>query len=774
MPSSPPSFNNLMAEMDLGTEMTDDELASLTDLCNKYNDIFSTGDYDLGYCNKISHKIYLQDDFPVKVPHRRIPPHQWQEVRDHIQTLLKQGVIRESSSPFASPVVIVRKKDGSMRLCVDYRALNNKTRKDAYPLLRIEEALDALKGAKYFCSLDLAHGYYQVPVDSEDIPKTAFRVGTGGLYEYTRMPFGLCNAPATFMRIMDHIFGDQNFQSLLIYLDDILVFGSTLDETLERLEMVFSRLQKFNLKVKPSKCQLFKQQVKYLGHMVSKDGILPNPDKLTAVSDWPIPTTETELRGFLGLASYYRRFVPGFAKIASPLHSMTGNVAKSAGRSAQKKKGNSKRNISAEWTEKHTEAFNQLKDKLTSAPILGFPDFTAPYILETDASLKGLGAVLSQQQGDKLVVLGYASRGLKDHERNMSNYSSMKLELLALKWAITEKFRDLLIGAKFVVYTDNSPLSYIQTSTKLGATETRWVADLASFDFSTKYRSGKSNGNADALSRHPHKVCLETIDIDEVDVPHSGTAIPRELAIEMEKVTNDVWLEETYCRLEAHSASHMSSTTIPSISKEQLRKLQQEDPVLNRIWHYWAKGKVPELRQWKAEREDVRRLLRDWEKLREEDGVLYRVIDVNGVEIKQLCLPISLKGRVLELQHDQAGHQAQERTYQLIRRRCFWPGMVTDVVDYCKKCSRCMLAKGWTQSEFRVWSLVSAETLGYSCDRLHSFGEKFQRVRKRLGSHRYLHQVYSGSSDENPEGKYRSQNACKFLVCTVWSPQKDP
>ena len=194
--------------------------------------------------------------------------------------------------------MLVRKTDGSLRLCVDYRALNAKTHKDEYPLPRIDEALDTLKGAKYLCSLDLTHGYHHIPVDEEDIEKTAFRVGTGGLYEYTRMPFGLCNAPATFMRVMDKVFGDQNFQTLLIYLDDILVFGATVQETLERLDMVFSRLSQYNLKVKPEKCHLFHKRLRFLGHIISEDGVSPDPEKTRAVQEWDRPQNEAELRSF--------------------------------------------------------------------------------------------------------------------------------------------------------------------------------------------------------------------------------------------------------------------------------------------------------------------------------------------------------------------------------------------------------------------------------------------------------------------------------------------
>lgn len=212
----------------------------------------------------------------------------------------------------------MRKKDGKLRLCVDYRRLNAKTHKDAYPLPRIEEALDVLKGAEYFCSLDLAHGFNQVPVREADIEKTAFRTGTGGLYEYVRMPFGLCGAPATFMRLMDKAFGDLNFQTLLVYIDDILVFGSTFEETLQRLETVLSRLYELNLKIKPEKCQLFKKKVNYLGHEISSKGTNPNPEKVRAVCEWPRPETLHNLRGFLGLAGYYRRFIQGFAEIQRP------------------------------------------------------------------------------------------------------------------------------------------------------------------------------------------------------------------------------------------------------------------------------------------------------------------------------------------------------------------------------------------------------------------------------------------------------------------------
>jgi hypothetical protein len=427
------------------------EKQMIKELFDKHQDVFTKDDTDLGFSTTIQHRINLTDDNPIAQPYRRIPPSQYTEVKQHIQDLLDKNIIKESTSPYAAPIVVVRKKDQSIRLCIDYRKLNLKTVRDAFPLPRIDESLDALNGSKFFSTLDLASGFHQISMHPDDQHKTAF-VTPFGLYEYTKMPMGLCNSPATFQRLMQHIFNDTVFQILLIYLDDLIIYSTTIEEHIERLDKVFTRLKEHGLKLKGKKCHFFKPQVKYLGHIISPEGIATDPEKIDVVKGWPRPETLKDLRSFLGFASYYRRFVPQFANIARPLYQLISICNK------QKNTQKSNKQLQTSWNEECTNAFEVMKENLTSSPVLGYADYTADFILETDASFKGIGAVLMQKQDDKLRVIAYASRTLRPSERNDANYSSAKLELLAVKWAVTEKFKDYLLGSKFEIITDNNPL----------------------------------------------------------------------------------------------------------------------------------------------------------------------------------------------------------------------------------------------------------------------------------------------------------------------------
>ena len=308
--------------------------ARFIDLIYSNQEVFSLHDEDLGYCNKLTHTIPTSTNKPVYLPHRTIPRQLQGEVCKCLNTWLCQGIISPSNSPYASQVVLVQKKTGEIHICVDYRKLNSITIRDAFPLPHIDEALQAVHNCNVFTSFDLVQGYLQLAMAEEDIKKTTFRAGSSGLYKFTHMPFGLSNARSSFCRLMEHCLGDQQFFTLLLYLDDICIFAPDVGAMLDQMELVFSQLKSFNLKIKPKKSYFFQASVIFLGHVLSADGISANPEKVEKVRDWSVPSNAKELHSFLGLASYYCQFIPNFACIAKCLHQLVGptNVKKTKGK----------------------------------------------------------------------------------------------------------------------------------------------------------------------------------------------------------------------------------------------------------------------------------------------------------------------------------------------------------------------------------------------------------------------------------------------------------
>ena len=461
----------------IGEQLTEQQRSELQSLLTEFEDVLKSkpGRTTLG-----EHRIRTTDDKPVKLPPYRLPHAYQEQVRQELDEMLATGLIEKSNSGWASPIVLVKKKDGSLRMCVDYRRLNSVSQMDAYPMPRINDLIDGLGQAKFINTLDLTKGYWQMPVAEEDRHKTAF-VTPKGLFQFRVMPFGLSGAPASFQRMIDRLIdGLQDFAAA--YLDDLVVFSSTWEDHMQQLREVLQRLRKAGLTAKPSKCQFGMQTCTYLGHIVGNGVVQPEVTKLAAVENFAVPESKKQVRAFLGLTGYYRKFIPNYAEVAAPLTDLTKKNAPNA----------------VVWTEQCDRAFQKLKKLLCSVPVLNSPDFTKQFILQTDASDVAVGAVLSQRdaEGNDHPV-AYFSRKLLPRE---VRYSTIEKECLAIKLAV-QSFRVYLLGREFTVQTDHRSLEWMDRLKENNSRLTRWSLSLQPFSFTVEYRAGQKNGNADALSR---------------------------------------------------------------------------------------------------------------------------------------------------------------------------------------------------------------------------------------------------------------------------------
>ena len=448
-------------------------------LLYEFQDRFTEPEGPLGQTGMVTHTIDTGDHPPVKQSVRRTPLASRLIQEEEIKKMLAQGVIEPSCSAWASPVVLVKKKDGTYRFCVDYRKLNELTKKDAYPLPRLDDSIEAMEGAEWFNTLDLHSGYWQVEMAEADKEKTAF-VTRMGLYQFRVMPFGLTNAPATFERLMELVLQGLQWEQLQVYLDDIIVFGKSFLMALYHLALVFLRFRKANLKMKVKKCQLFQREVTFLGHIVSREGVKCDPEKIEAIVNWEHPQNLKDVRSFVGFASYYRRFVPHFSTLAEPLTSMSG------------------KDELFEWTNSRELAFRSIKECLTTAPVLAYPRVTDQFILDTDASNVGIGAVLSQVQDGEERVIGYFSKTLAKPQRS---YCTTYKELLAVVRAC-QHFKSYIWGQPVIVRTDHASLTWLRNFKEPEGMVARWIATLDSFNIAKiVHRPGAKHVNADALSR---------------------------------------------------------------------------------------------------------------------------------------------------------------------------------------------------------------------------------------------------------------------------------
>ncbi|KAK8942729.1 hypothetical protein KSP39_PZI009417 [Platanthera zijinensis] len=477
-----------------------------------------------------------------KAPYR-MAPRELEELRSQLDELLERGYIRPSSSPWGAPVLFVKKKDGSMRLCIDYRDLNKVTIKNKYPLPRVDDLFDQLKGSTVFSKIDLRSGYHQLKIKESDIPRTAFRTRYGH-FEFLVMSFGLTNAPSAFMDMMNRIFRDYLDKFIIVFIDDILVYSKTREEHATHLRLTLSTLRQHQLYAKLAKCEFWLDRVAFLGHVISGDGLSVDPAKVSAVMDWKQPSTPTEIRSFLGLAGYYRRFVKDFSSLAAPLTRLTQKHAR------------------FEWTEQCEQAFSELKQRLCSAPVLALPSEGLDFSVYTDASGVGLGCVLMQE--DRVIADG--SRQLKIHERN---YPTHDLEFAAVVFAL-KLWRHYLYGVKCHFFTDHQSLKYIFVQKDLNLRQRRWLEFIADYDLQLTYVPGKANSVADALSRHasvaacaPMSASLAALidDLEQMDISFSPGG--------QGGVSDPLWVE-------------------------QVKDLQPSDPALQRIRRQVELGTLPD------------------------------------------------------------------------------------------------------------------------------------------------------------------------------------
>ena len=458
-------------------------------LLEKYGHIFSKTKDDIGYCPYVKHEIFVKDTQPIHDSMRRIPMGLEGQVDEMVDNMLNKNIIRPSESPWNAALVVVKKKDGNIRLCVDYRNLNSVTIRPVYPIPEAKHLFDTLAGSQYFSAIDLSSAYYQCEVVETDKEKTAFATRKGH-FEFNRMPFRLCGAPATFQRLMHVVLKAENWSSCLVYLDDILIFGKDYSEHLKRLETIFKKLSEAGIKLSPEKCSLFKRELKFLGHIVTSEGIKADEEKISKVISWPKPTNIEELRSFLGFSNYYRRFIKGYSNLTMPLEGMMKDSAKGNINKMKRKLLN--------WSDETEAAFLILKQKLTSAPVLAYPNNTDLFILDTDASHSGMGAVLSQIQNCREKVIEYASRKFTKSE---IKYCVTRKELLAVYSFVTQ-FRHYLLGKRFIIRTDHRPLIWMLNWEQPNTSQyCRWIAELEQYNFSIEHRPGKLHANADGLSR---------------------------------------------------------------------------------------------------------------------------------------------------------------------------------------------------------------------------------------------------------------------------------
>ena len=669
-------------------------------------DIFSTSLADIGKTNLYQHRIEtLPGAPPVRTQFYRQPPHLKAETDRQVNEMLQQGIVQQSTSLYNSPVVLVRKKDNTWRFAVDYRKLNKITVPISHPIPRLEDVFDAIgeSHASFFSILDLNSAYFQIELDPETRHKSGF-VTHDGVYEFLRMPLGLRNAPMSFQMLMSQVLKGLNWKFVLCYIDDILVFSPNFTEHLEHLGEVFQRLREANLTLKPSKCSFAVDKVIYLGHVITKEGVSVDSNKTEKVNSFPAPKSQKELKGFLGLCNYYRRFVKDFSKICIPLNRLL-------------KKEQSKRFAAGDWTPECQDAFEQLKNALTTAPVLAYPDMNKPFVLSTDASGYAIGYVLGQlDSSGREHVIAYGGRALRPDERK---WTVTELECLAVIVGI-ETYKHYLSQHKFKVFTDHKALQWLDNIKNPTGRLGRWAMKLQEHNFEIVHREGGRNQNADFMSRFPYDQDSEMR--DPASQPPEGTAVPdpaeacsgtddteQPACMSIEAEPSDDGLDQTDEPNEKlYTEVTFEYTTHPTVAaadekdpdpEPEMGELQRQCDDFKDIFFYLQDRTLPEDERYAKfiANEANQYVLRD--------GTLYHLFQPRtrrqtGDDLDRMILQVALpkvkRVEVLRGYHDclaGGGHFGVTKTFGAIRLKYWWPKMYQMIHDYVQNCDVCQRIK---------------------------------------------------------------------------------
>ena len=665
------------------SDLSDNQKDQLFTLLGKNQDVFAKDMSELGVTNQYSHTIITTDNKPIaSAPYRQSPDIR-REVEKHTKLLLENDIIEPSTSPWHSPVVMVKKKNGLYRMAIDYRKLNKVTESMSFPLPKFEDVVDTLGEAKaqIFSVIDLASGFYQIPLDESTKHKSAF-ITHQGVFQFKRLPFGLMNSPISFQSLMTKVLQSLLWSTALVYIDDVIIFSKSFAQHLHDLDLVFSKLREAKLTLQPTKCNFACKQVKYLGHIINKDGIQVDPEKTQAISTFPIPKSSKQVKSFLGVCNYYRKFIQGYAKLASPLTKLTA------------------KDIKFSWGPEQADAFQTLKQRLLSAPILVYPDFQKPFIISTDASDQAIGYVLGQrdQQGREQAI-AYGGRKL---HRDEQKWHISEKEGLSLVEAV-KQFRPYVANTKFTIYTDNIALKWLNNIKNMNGRLGRWSLFLQAFNFEIKHKAGAQNTNADGLSRRDYSTQSEQEVTGTVNMCGTSTEkntcqkdiLQVTFAYKYENVQQVMALNPVMAT-DTQAENNLPEPNDVDVN-DGLRAQQQNCPDFEEIIQYIEQREVPE------DAGTARRVVAESSSFDIVDGILYhlhqdrnRGIPRDQRVIKQLAVPRVLRDDLLKSYHDSiagGGHQGYERTYEALRRKYYWPRMYSDVMQYTTSCVNCQRAK---------------------------------------------------------------------------------